>query len=46
MKKQLNKDAIINIGFYGGLLFKAVNALIEVVGLSSSGGGVYPVHCL
>lgn len=31
MKKSLNKDNIINIGFYGGLIFKAVNALIEVI---------------
>jgi len=32
MKKSLNKDNIINIGFYSGLIFKAVNALIEVIG--------------
>ena len=32
MKKSLNKDNIINIGFYGGLIFKSVNALIEVIG--------------
>lgn len=32
MKKSLNKDNIINIGFYSGLIFKAVNALIEVSG--------------
>jgi uncharacterized membrane protein len=32
MKKSLNKDTIINIAFYGGMLFKAVNALIEFLG--------------
>jgi uncharacterized membrane protein len=32
MKKPLNKDTIINIGFYGGLAIKAVNALIEFIG--------------
>jgi len=29
MKKAYNKNNIINIGFYGGLVIKAVNALIE-----------------
>lgn len=32
MKKSLNKDTIINVGFYGGLAIKAVNALIEFIG--------------
>jgi uncharacterized membrane protein len=32
MKKPLNKDTIINIGFYGGLAVKALNALIEFIG--------------
>ena len=32
MKKSLNKDTFINIGFYGGLFIKAINALIEFVG--------------
>jgi len=32
MKKSLNKDTIINIGFYGGLAIKAVSALIEFIG--------------
>jgi uncharacterized membrane protein len=32
MKKPLNKDTIINIGFYGGLAIKAVNALMEFIG--------------
>jgi uncharacterized membrane protein len=32
MKKPLKKDTIINIGFYGGLAIKAVNALIEFIG--------------
>lgn len=32
MKKSLNKDTIINIGFYGGLTIKAVDALIEFIG--------------
>jgi uncharacterized membrane protein len=32
MKKSLNKDTIINIGFYGGMFIKAVNALIEFLG--------------
>ena len=32
MKKPLNKDTIINIGFYGGLVIKGVDALIEFIG--------------
>lgn len=32
MKKSLNKNDIISIGFYGGLAIKAVDALIEFVG--------------
>lgn len=32
MKKSLKKDTIINIGFYGGLILKAVDALIEFIG--------------
>ena len=32
MKKSLSKDTIINIGFYGGMLIKGVNALIEFLG--------------
>ena len=32
MKKRLSKENIIDIGFYGGLFIKAVNALIEFVG--------------
>lgn len=32
MKKPLNKDTIINIGFYSGLGIKAVNALVEFIG--------------
>jgi len=32
MKKSFNKDAIINIAFYGGLGIKAVNALVEFIG--------------
>lgn len=34
MKKSLNKNTIIDIGFYAGLALKAVNALLEI------GGGV------
>lgn len=29
MKKTLNRETIINIGFYGGLALKAIDALIE-----------------
>ncbi|MEW9124925.1 MAG: DUF2127 domain-containing protein [Thermotaleaceae bacterium] len=32
MKKLLKRDNIINIGFYGGLVIKAINALIEFIG--------------
>lgn len=32
MKKTLNKYAIINIGFYGGLVVKSIDALIEFIG--------------
>jgi len=32
MKKPLNKYIIINIGFYGGLVIKGVDALIEFIG--------------
>lgn len=32
MKKLLNKDNIIDIGFYGGLALKAVNAALEIIG--------------
>lgn len=32
MKKRLNKDMILNIGFYGGLSLKAINAIIEIIG--------------
>lgn len=32
MKKSLNKYSIINIGFYGGLTIKAIDALIEFIG--------------
>ncbi|MFT5873769.1 MAG: putative membrane protein [Clostridium sp.] len=32
MKKSLNKYNIINIGFYGGLVMKGVDALIEFIG--------------
>lgn len=32
MKKSLNKDTVINIGFYGGLAIKAIDALIEFIG--------------
>jgi len=32
MKKSISEDALINIGFYGGLLIKGVNALLEIVG--------------
>ncbi|MBK5242385.1 DUF2127 domain-containing protein [Clostridium sp.] len=32
MKKPLNKDTIINIGFYGGLVMKGVDAFIEFIG--------------
>lgn len=31
MKKSLNKYTIINIGFYGGLVIKAIDALIEFI---------------
>ncbi|PTQ80652.1 putative membrane protein [Trichococcus patagoniensis] len=32
MGKQLNKNSVINIGFYIGLGIKAINALVEFVG--------------
>ena len=32
MKQPLNKDTIINIGFYSGLVIKAANALVEFIG--------------
>jgi len=32
MKKPRNKGTIIDIGFYGGLAIKAINALIEFIG--------------
>lgn len=32
MKKRLNEDTILNIGFYGGLSLKAINAVIEIIG--------------
>ncbi|MGE5631024.1 MAG: DUF2127 domain-containing protein [Caulobacteraceae bacterium] len=32
MKKSLNRYTIINIGFYGGLVIKAIDALIEFIG--------------
>ncbi len=32
MKKTLDRDTIINIGFYGGLAVKAIFALIEFIG--------------
>lgn len=32
MKKPINKDTIINIGFYSGLAIKALNALVEFIG--------------
>lgn len=31
MKKSLTKDTIINIGFYGGLTIKAIDAFIEFI---------------
>jgi uncharacterized membrane protein len=32
MKKSFNKYSIINIGFYGGLTIKSIDALIEFIG--------------
>jgi len=32
MKKPINKDTIINIGFYGGLVLKGIDAFIEFIG--------------
>lgn len=32
MKKLLNKNTIINVGFYGGLVIKGVDAMIEFIG--------------
>ncbi|MGE5397667.1 MAG: DUF2127 domain-containing protein [Chitinophagales bacterium] len=32
MKGSCNKDTILNIGFYGGLVIKAVNAVLEIIG--------------
>ncbi|MGB5823927.1 MAG: DUF2127 domain-containing protein [Proteocatella sp.] len=32
MKKSMSKSSIINIGFYGGLVIKAINGFIEFVG--------------
>ncbi|MBP1761072.1 MAG: putative rane protein [Firmicutes bacterium] len=32
MSKSCNKDFIINIGFYGGLILKGANALAELIG--------------
>jgi Predicted membrane protein len=30
--KSFNRDMFINTGFYGGLVIKAINALIEIIG--------------
>lgn len=30
--KRINKDTLLNIGFYGGLSLKAINAFIEIIG--------------
>ncbi len=32
MKKALNADTILNIGFFGGLGLKALNSLVEIIG--------------
>jgi uncharacterized membrane protein len=32
MNKSFNKDFMINIGFYGGLILKGANALAELIG--------------
>lgn len=32
MKRQFNKDTIINIGFYGSLTIKAIDATLESIG--------------
>jgi len=32
VKKSFSEDTLINIGFYGGLVIKAVNALLEIMG--------------
>ena len=32
MKRRIDKDQLLNIGFYGGLSLKAINALIEIIG--------------
>ncbi len=32
MGRSINKDTIVDIGFYGGLALKAINALLEFIG--------------
>lgn len=32
MKKTISKDSVVNIGFYGGLVIKAVSSFVELIG--------------